>query len=333
MKLLNAITDIPDLRVGHATNEEACTGCTVILCEAGAVGGVDQRGGAPGTRETDALHPLHLVQQVHAVMLSGGSAFGLDSASGAVRYLEERGIGFDVGVARVPIVPAAILFDLGLGSANIRPDTEMGYQACQNATSGSVSEGNVGAGTGATVGKILGIGQAIKSGIGTCSLHLGKGVMIGAIAAVNAFGDVVEPQSGKIIAGARTMLLEGQKIGRGDYFADTLAVMQSLHTKSRLTFGRRANTVIGVVATNARLTKEQANKVAQMAQDGLARTIRPAHTMLDGDTIFALSLGNKHADVNIIGAYAAEAFAQAILRGTRAARPVLGLPAASYLEN
>jgi L-aminopeptidase/D-esterase-like protein len=331
MKLLNAITDIPGLRVGHATNEEACTGCTVILCEAGGVGGVDQRGGAPGTRETDTLHPLHLVQQIHAVMLSGGSAFGLDSASGAVRYLEERGIGFDVGVARVPIVPAAILFDLGLGSANIRPDAEMGYQACLNATSGPVPEGNVGAGMGATVGKILGIGQAMKSGIGTCSLHIGKGVLIGAIAAVNAFGDVVEPQSGKIIAGARTMLLEGKKIGSGDYFADTLAVMQSLHTKTRLTFGRRSNTVIGVVATNARLTKEQVNKVAQMAQDGLARTIRPAHTMLDGDTIFALSHGNKHADVNIIGAYAAEAFAQAILRGTRAARPVSGLPAASYL--
>ena len=310
---------------------EACTGCTVILCEAGAVGGVDQRGGAPGTRETDALHPMHLVQQVHAVMLSGGSAFGLDSASGVVRYLEERGVGFDVGVARVPIVPAAILFDLGLGASNIRPDAEMGYQACLNATGGPVPEGNVGAGTGATVGKILGLGQAMKSGIGTCSLHLGKGVIIGAIAAVNAFGDVLDPQTGEIIAGARTLVLEGKKIGIGDYFADTLAVMQSLHAKSRLIFGRRANTVIGVVATNARLNKEQTNKVAAMAQDGLARTIRPAHTMLDGDTIFALSLGNKHADVNIIGAYAAEAFAQAIIRGTRAARPVLGLPSASHL--
>jgi L-aminopeptidase/D-esterase-like protein len=331
MKLHNAITDIPGIRVGHASNEEACTGCTVILCEAGAVGGVDQRGGAPGTRETDALHPLHLVQQVHAVMLSGGSAFGLDSASGAVRFLEEHGVGFDVGVARVPIVPAAILFDLGLGSANIRPDAEMGYQACLNAATGPVPEGNVGAGMGATVGKIMGIGQAMKAGIGTCSLHIGKGVIIGAIAAVNAFGDVVDPQTGQIIAGARTLTLEGKKLGSGDYFADTLAVMMSLHTKTRLTFGRRANTVIGVVATNARLTKEQANKVAQMAQDGLARTIRPAHTMLDGDTIFALSLGNKHADVNIVGAYAAEAFAQAILRGTKAARPVFGLPATSYL--
>lgn len=331
MRLKNAITDIPGLRVGHASNEEACTGCTVILCEAGAVGGVDQRGGAPGTRETDALHPLHLVQQVHAVVLSGGSAFGLDSATGVVRYLEERGVGFDVGVARVPIVPAAILFDLGLGKGNIRPDAEMGYQACLNATDGPVPEGNVGAGTGATVGKILGIGQAMKAGIGTCSLHIGKGVLIGAIAAVNAFGDVMDPQTGQIIAGARTLTLEGKKMGSGNYFADTLAVMQSLHAKTRLSFGRRANTVIGVVATNARLTKEQINKVAQMAQDGLARTIHPAHTMLDGDTVFALSLGNKHADVNIIGAYAAEAFAQAILRGTRAARPVLGLPAASYL--
>jgi L-aminopeptidase/D-esterase-like protein len=331
MKLLNAITDVPGVRVGHASDEEACTGCTVILCEAGAIGGVDQRGGAPGTRETDALHPMHLVQQVHAVMLSGGSAFGLDSATGAVRYLEERGVGFDVGVARVPIVPAAILFDLGLGSAHIRPNAEMGYQACLNATSEPVLEGNIGAGTGATVGKILGIGQAMKSGIGTCSLHLGRGVIIGAIAAVNAFGDVCDPKTGDIIAGARTLVLEGKKMGRGDYFADTLAVMQALHAKTHLAFGRQANTVIGVVATNAQLNKEQANKVAAMAQDGLARTIRPAHTMLDGDTIFALSLGTKHADVNIIGAYAAEVFAQAIIRGTKAARPMLGLPAASYL--
>ena len=332
MKLLNAITDVPGIRVGHATNEQACTGCTVILCEAGAIGGVDQRGGAPGTRETDALHPLHLVQQVHAVMLSGGSAFGLDAASGAVRYLEERGIGFDVGVARVPIVPSAVLFDLGLGAAKIRPDAALGYQACLNADSGAVPEGNIGAGMGATVGKILGIGQAMKAGIGTCSLYIGKGVIIGAIAAVNAFGDVVDPQTGKIIAGARTLVHEGIKIGSGEYFADTLSVMQSLHTNTRLTFGRRGNTVIGVVATNARLNKEQTNKVAQMAQDGLARTIRPAHTMLDGDTIFALSIGTKHADVNIIGAYAAEAFAQAIIRGTRAALPVLGLPTASNLS-
>jgi L-aminopeptidase/D-esterase-like protein len=330
MKLLNAITDVPGLRVGHASNEEACTGCTVILCEAGAVGGVDQRGGAPGTRETDALHPMHLVQQVHAVMLSGGSAFGLDSATGAVRYLEERGVGFDVGVARVPIVPAAILFDLGLGSSHIRPDAEMGYQACLNAANGPVLEGNVGAGMGATVGKILGIGQAMKSGIGTCSLHLGKGVIIGAIAAVNAFGDVLDPKTGGIIAGARTLVPEGQQMGHGEYFANTLAIMKTLHAKTRLAFGRRANTVIGVVATNAQLNKEQVNKVAAMAQDGLARTIRPAHTMLDGDTIFALSIGNKRADVNIIGAYAAEAFAQAIVRGTKAARPMLGLPAASY---
>jgi L-aminopeptidase/D-esterase-like protein len=328
MRLMNAITDVPGLRVGHATNEEACTGCTVILCEGGAVGGVDQRGGAPGTRETDALHPLHLVQQVHAIVLSGGSAFGLDSASGVVRFLEEREVGFDVGVARVPIVPAAVLFDLSLGKSDIRPDAAMGYQACLNATDGPVPEGNVGAGTGATVGKILGMDQAMKAGIGTYSLNIGKGLVIGAIAAVNAFGDVVDPQTNQIIAGARTLMLDGKIIGCGEYFADTLVVMRTLYASSRLTFGKRGNTVIGVVATNARLTKEQANKVAQMAQDGLARTIRPAHTMLDGDTIFALSLGNKRADVNIIGAYAAETMAQAILRGTRLAKPVLGLPTA-----
>jgi len=332
MTAFNAITDVPGLRVGHATDEEAGTGCTVILCEAGAVGGVDQRGGAPGTRETDALHPLHLVQQVHAVMLSGGSAFGLDSASGAVRYLEERGVGFDVGVARVPIVPAAILFDLGVGDGKVRPDAEMGYQACLNAATGRVAEGNVGAGTGATVGKILGLGQAMKAGIGTCSVQIGKGVVIGAIVAVNAFGDVIDPQVGRILAGARNPAWESQQTGQESYFADTLKVMQSMHAASRLTFGRRANTVIGVVATNARLNKEQANKVAQMAQDGLARAVRPAHTMLDGDTVFALSLGNKRADVNIIGAYAAEIFAQAILRGVRSAQPLFGLPSITSID-
>ena len=329
MKLKNAITDIPGFRVGHATDEEASTGCTVILCEAGAVGGVDQRGGAPGTRETDALHPLHLVQQVHAVVLSGGSAFGLDTATGVVKYLEERGIGFDVGVARVPIVPAAILFDLGLGKSNRRPDAAMGYQACLNATDGSIAEGNFGAGTGATVGKILGIGQAMKAGIGTCSTHIGKGVLIAAIVAVNAFGDVIDPKTGQIIAGARSPTSHSAGSGSDLHFADTLAMMQSLHAKSRLGFGRQTNTVIGVVATNARLNKEQVNKVAQMAQDGLARTIRPAHTMVDGDTIFALSLGTKRADVNLIGAYAAETFAEAILRATRAAQPVPGIPAIS----
>ena len=317
-----SITDIPGIRVGHAQDEEALTGCTVILCESGAVGGVDQRGGAPGTRETDAMHTLHLVTRVHAVVLSGGSAFGLDSATGVVRYLEEKGIGFDVGVARVPIVPAAILFDLGLGRPDVRPGPEMGYQACLNATADPPLEGNVGAGTGATVGKILGVEQAMKAGIGAAGLSLGD-LIVGAVAAVNAFGDIIDPSTGQIVAGARS-----PHPGPEAFFADTMQVMASLADQGLRKFSSREHTVIGVVATNARMDKEQINKVAQMAHDGLARSVRPAHTMVDGDTIFALATGEREVDVNIVGAFGAEVFSQAILRAVRAARPAGGLPSA-----
>ena len=329
MKLRNAITDIPGILVGHAQNDEALTGCTVILCEKGAVGGVDQRGGAPGTREVDALHPMHLVSKVHAVVLAGGSAFGLEAATGVMRFLEEKGVGFDTRVVKVPIVPAAILFDLGVGRSDVRPDAAMGYQACQNATTEPPAEGNVGAGAGATVGKILGPALCMKSGIGTASLDIGAGVLVAAIVAVNAFGDVIDPSSGQIIAGARSKDVGPIHIGTPGYFADTLHVMQTLIGRTALGFGSKGNTVIGVVATNAKLDKEQANKVAQMAHDGLARTIRPAHTMVDGDTIFAIATGEHAADVNIVGAYAAEVFAQAILRAVRAAKPVAGIPAIS----
>ena len=328
-KLKDAITDIPGLRVGHAQDEEALTGCTVILCEDGAIGGVDQRGGAPGTRETDAMHPMHLVNEVHAVVLAGGSAFGLDAATGVVNYLEERGVGFDVRVARVPIVPGAILFDLAIGRSDVRPDAEMGYLACQNASADPPAEGNIGAGTGATVGKIIGMAGAMKSGIGTASLEIGSGVLVGAIVAVNVFGDVIDPATGQIIAGARVVQKGPVKIGKGPYFADTMCVMESLIGRTMLGFMSRENTAIGVVATNAKLNKEQINKVAQMAQDGLARTVRPAHTMLDGDTIFALATGEKKADVNIVGAFAAEVFAQAVLRGVRTAKSAAGLPCAA----
>jgi L-aminopeptidase/D-esterase-like protein len=300
------ITAVPGIRVGHAQNEEALTGCTVILCEAGAVGGVDQRGGAPGTRETDLLRPMHRVEQVHGVLLTGGSAFGLEAAGGVMRYLEERGIGFDVGVARVPIVPAAVIFDLAIGRADVRPDAAMAYQACLNATTDPVIEGSVGAGTGATVGKILGMQNATKSGLGSACVEIADGLFVGAIAVVNALGDVIDPHTGEIIAGARTE--EG--------FADTLKVMQSFQAASPASSN---NTVIGVVATNAKLSKEQANKVAQMAHDGLARAVRPAHTMYDGDTIFALSTGERSVDVNLVGAFAAEVFAEAIVRGVKAA--------------
>jgi len=326
--LHNSITDIPGIRVGHSQDEAALTGCTVILCEDGAVGGVDQRGGAPGTRETDALHPIHLVNVVHGVVLSGGSAFGLDSASGVVRYLEERGVGFDVRVAKVPIVPAAILFDLGIGQADVRPGPEMGYQDCLNASTDPPAEGNVGAGTGATVGKILGMQHAMKSGIGSASLAIGGGIYVGAIAAVNVFGDVIDPATGEIVAGVRLVHTGPLKIGKGPYFADTMEVMRSLTGRTVLGFASHEHTAIGAVATNAKLTKEQTNKVAQMAHDGLARTVRPAHTMLDGDIIFALATGERRADVNIVGAFAAQVFAQAVLRAVWAAKPVAGLPSA-----
>jgi L-aminopeptidase/D-esterase-like protein len=337
----NAITDIPGILVGHAQDTEALTGCTVILCEAGAMGGVDQRGGAPGTRETDLLRPLHLVEKVHAVLLAGGSAFGLDAAGGVMRYLEERGVGYDVGVARVPIVPAAILFDLNIGRADTRPDAAMGYQACLNASSQPPAQGNFGAGTGATVGKFLGMSQAMKAGVGTASMDVGGGLIVGAIVALNALGDVLDPSNGHIIAGARAANWDRQPSPIGEEtdpdqeaasaaspFADTLSILRAWAGRASSPPVTQENTVIGVVATNAKLTKEQTNKVAQMAQDGLARTIRPAHTMSDGDTIFALATGEVDADVNVVGSFAAEVFAQAIVNGLYAAEPVAGLPAA-----
>lgn len=332
MSQQNAITDVPGIKVGQVTDPLGLTGCTVVLCEAGAVGGVDQRGGAPGTRETDLLRPIHLVQKVHAVVLAGGSAFGLEAATGVVRFLEERSVGFDVQVARVPIVPAAILFDLALGDSRARPDSAMGYAACQAASDERPAEGNAGAGTGASVGKILGMGGATKSGIGTSSLDLGGGVMVGALIAVNALGDVVDPASGAIVAGARPAKIGPVKLGGKQRFADTLTVMRSLVGKTAMRFATKANTVIGVVATNARLTKEEANLVALMAQDGVARAVRPAHTLLDGDTLFALSTGDKAVDANIIGAYAAEVVAQAILRSVTEAAAAGGLPAAKDLS-
>ena len=329
MKRNNAITDIPGIEVGQAQDDEALTGCTVILCRKGAVGGVDVRGSAPGTRETDLLNPINLVDKVHAVVLAGGSAFGLDAASGVMKYLAEQKIGYGLGATRVPIVPAAILFDLGLGKSSRHPDPEMGYAAVSAAQAGPVAEGNVGAGTGATLGKIFGMAGAMKSGLGTASIEIGGGVMVGAIVAVNAFGDVLDPATGQIIAGARPAKLGPVKLGGSGQFADTLKVMQTLAGRTILNFATGGNTVIAVVATNARFDKSQATKVAQMAHDGLARAVRPAHTMLDGDTIFALATGRKKADVSTVGAYAAEALAQAIVRAVKVAKPAGGLPAIS----
>jgi len=322
----NAITDIPGIEVGQAQDLEALTGVTVILCRKGAVGGVDVRGSAPGTRETDLLNPLNLVQKVHAITLAGGSAFGLDAASGVMKYLEEQKIGFNTGAGIVPIVPAAILFDLGVGRSDIRPTAEMGYLASAAANPGSVAEGNVGAGAGATVGKIFGNKSAMKSGLGTASLEIGAGVVVGAIVAVNAFGDVIDPKTGDILAGARSIEIGPLQLGAKGYFANTLEVMKSLAGRAVLGFATKTNTVIGVVATNAKLTKAESNKMAQMAHDGLARVIRPAHTMLDGDTIFALATGEKKSNVTTVGAFAAEALAAACLNAIRAAKGAGGLP-------
>jgi L-aminopeptidase/D-esterase-like protein len=315
------ITDVPGIKVGHAGDNKALTGCTVVLCEGGAVGGVDQRGGAPGTRETDLLRPMHLVQQVHAVVLAGGSAFGLAAADGVVRYLAERSIGFDAGPARVPIVPAAILFDLGLGRADVWPDAAMGYAACLAASDAPVAMGNAGAGMGCSTGKALGPGLATKTGIGSASADLGDGLVVAAIVAVNAFGDVMD-ENGTIMAGTRRP--------DGPDFAGTLALLRTRQAGAGVM--PAGATVIGVVATNARLNKEQTNKVAQMAHDGLARAIRPAHTMDDGDTLFALATGQVPAGVNVVGAYAAEVTAEAIRRAARSADAAGGLPAAAVLS-
>jgi L-aminopeptidase/D-esterase-like protein len=328
----SSITDVPGIMVGQVEDLDALTGCSVVICKDGAVGGVDQRGGAPGTRETDLLGPMHLVQKVHAVLLAGGSAFGLDAASGVMQYLEEQGIGFNTGVAKVPIVPAAILFDLAIGDPAVRPDAKMGYQACLVASDEPPKEGNVGAGAGATVGKILGPAGAMKSGIGTASRNLGGSATVGALVAVNPLGDVIDPESAGIVAGTRPAKVGPITVGGKRTFADTLEVMRGMAGKMALGFASRGNTVIGIVATNARLNKEEANKVAQMAHDGLARIIRPAHTMLDGDTLFALSTGKANVDVNIVGAYAAEVVAEAILRGVRAAESAGGLPSANDIQ-
>jgi L-aminopeptidase/D-esterase-like protein len=323
---MNAITDVRGIEVGHAQDEEALTGCTIILCRRGAVAGVDVRGGAPGTRETDLLDPVNLVQKVHAIVLAGGSAYGLDAASGVVRYLEEQKIGFNTGVAKVPIVPAAILYDLNVGRADVRPDAAMGYRAAASASSAAPAEGNAGAGMGASVGKMFGLSLAMKAGIGTASMEVGGGVVVGALVAVNAWGDVVDPQTNQIIAGLRSGKVGPLRVGKKDQFADTLVMMKSPVGRGVLGLASRNNTVIGVIATNAKLTKAQATKVAQMAQDGVARTIRPAHTMLDGDVIFAVATGAKNADVSTVGAFAAEAMAEAITRAVRMAASTGSLP-------
>ena len=322
-----SLTDVRGLKVGHFTDTRRPTGCTVILVPEGTVGGVDVRGAAPGTRETELLSPLNSVEHVHALLLAGGSAFGLDAAGGVMRWLEERGIGVQVGPARVPIVPAAILFDLWVGDAAIRPDAASGYAACEAASSAAVLEGNVGAGTGATVGKLFGIHRAMRGGIGSASVCV-DGTTVAALVVVNAVGDVIDPASGRVIAGARS--------ADGRSLQDTMASM--LRGELPLTLQPGAATTLGVVATDAVLTKAQTNKVAQMAHDGFARAINPVHTAADGDTIFALATGGsgRAAQVTLVGALAAEVLASAIVRAVRAATRLHGaglpdLPAANDL--
>ncbi|MEK8032960.1 P1 family peptidase [Ideonella sp. DXS29W] len=316
-----AFSDITGLKLGHHTDPRRPTGCTVLLCESGAVAGVDIRGGATGTRETALLAPGALVDRVHAVLLTGGSAFGLDAAGGVMRWLEERGHGIPVGPARVPIVPAAVLFDLWVGEPGIRPDAAAGYAACEAARPDTADEGNVGAGAGATVGKLFGITHAMKGGLGCAVLRVGE-VAIAAIVAVNALGDVRDPASGAIVAGARTA------DGRG--LRDSIAALARGEGPASGLSG--LNTTIGIVATNAQLDKAQAHRLAAMAQAGLARCIHPVHTQHDGDLLFALATGGIPGHVephqlSVLGTFAAEAVSQAVLRGVRAAHGLPGLPA------
>jgi L-aminopeptidase/D-esterase-like protein len=314
------LTDVPGLKVGHFTSDKRPTGCTVIVAEQGAVAGVDVRGGAPGTRETDLLRPEMSIQKAHAVALSGGSAYGLATADGVMRYLEERDIGFPTSAGVVPIVPAAIIYDLSLGNSTIRPDAQAGYNAAQRASGDPVRQGNIGAGAGATVGKLLGRSRAMKGGLGSASIILPNGLIIGALAAVNAIGDIVDPDTGVLLAGARTE--DGHSL---------VDAMEQIRTGVLLPDASPTeNTTIGVVAANVDWTQAQATKVAQMAHDGLARATRPAHLPFDGDTIFALGTGGPTVDNKLLGqlgALAADVMAQAIVSAILHAESIEGYPA------
>jgi L-aminopeptidase/D-esterase-like protein len=317
------LTAVQGIKVGHHTLTARPTGCTVILTEAGATASIDVRGAAPATRDTDLLDPVNSVQQVHAIVLSGGSAFGLDTTTGVMRYLEERKIGYAFGGAHVPIAPAASLFDLGVGDPSIRPGQDCGYQAANRASAEPVTEGSVGAGTGATVGKANGMEHAMKSGVGSAALTLPNGVTVAALVVVNAFGDVINPATGQVVAGVRS--------NDGRSFADARKMLRS----GAIKFGTTAtNTTLGVVATNARLTKTDVKRIAQVAHDGYARAIAPVHTSVDGDTIFALATGTRNgaADVAAIAQLAAEVMADAILRAATQATGLPNLPAVRDLK-
>jgi L-aminopeptidase/D-esterase-like protein len=321
--LRDAITDVPGIRIGHWTDRRAATGCTVVLCEAGAVGGVDVRGAAPGTRETDLLRPGNLVEEVHAILLTGGSAFGLDAAAGVMRYLEERGSGLRFSGRVIPIVPAAVLFDLAIGRPR-HPDADAGYRAARAARGGAVAEGSVGAGTGATVAKLAGGDRRLKGGLGTASEALASGVVVGAIAAVNSVGAIRDPRNGRVIAAPRTGV-------RGFLNVERL-LREGLPARAALAPPTAENTTLAVVATNANLTKAQVNRLATVCHDGFARTIWPAHTRGDGDTMFAIATGK--VDVNAPAYSALEAMAtfaveRAVLRAVKLATGLSGTPSAA----
>ena len=308
------LTAVSGVCVGHVSDEQAITGCTVVLCPSGTIGGIDQRGGAPGTRETDLLRPMHLVEEVNAVLLTGGSAFGLDAASGVMHYLREQGVGYPTGSGvNVPIVPGAVLYDLEIGSADVHPTAQNGYDAARSATEARIKAGNIGAGMGCTIGKLGGLQTATKGGLGSAAVHLPGDLIVAALFAVNCVGDVMS-EDGAIIGGMRAP--------DADTFTGTLTAMQHLPPPETT-----SNTVIGVVATNATLIKEEVNKVAQMAQDGIARAVRPAHTMYDGDTVFSLATQQVSADVNVVGAFAAEVTAAAIRSGVHNAATLGGVRA------
>ena len=315
------LCDVPGVLVGHATDREALTGCTAVCFEDpdGAVVGVDVRGSSPGTRQTDRLGPTGTVRKTHALLLTGGSAFGLAAAEGVVRFLEESGVGLDIGVTRIPLVSAAVLFDLVVGDPTVRPGFEMGYEAASTAGREDFAQGSVGAGTGATVGKVLGMEGAMKGGVGSASARLDGGLVVGALAAVNAFGDVRDPNTGRVIAGPRK---EDGTLG------DTVELLPE--AAARMRWGE--NTTLGIVATNARLTKGAANKVAQMAHDGFARAIQPVHTTVDGDVAFAASVGDVDAATDVVGAWGARVMQEAILSAIRAAKGVPGIPSISEYE-
>lgn len=312
---MKGLTDVPGILVGHVSDYDGLTGCTAILCEGGAVGGVDVRGSASGTEEFELFSPLHLTERIHAMVLAGGSAFGLEAASGVRRFLEHKGVGFHLGGPPVPLVACAILYDLGIGKSNAHPTRESGESAAAAATNKAVTEGAVGAGTGATVGKLFGMERAMKSGIGTFTVDLDGGVMVSALAAVNAVGDIVDPATGKIVAGARIS-------------KESREFTNSAEQMKKGAFGgaRRQNTTLVVVATNARLSKPMANKLAQFGSAGVARAISPVWTMYDGDIVVALSIGDKQADINVLGVAAAEAVARSIVRAVELAPTLGGLP-------